>query len=72
MRGEDELLFEPETFLELFNVREEVDDVGGDGVNGARGFKPFVLIALDPPPSRAVCLVFSAMRVLSCTTSFLR
>ena len=47
--GEDELLFEPEAFLERFNMREEGNDVGGDSVNGARGFKPLVLVALDPP-----------------------
>ena len=47
MRGEDKLLFEPEAFLELFEVREEGDDVGGESMNGSCRFKRLDL----PPPT---------------------
>ena len=42
--GEDELLFQPETFLEFFDVREEVDNLGGDAVDEFRGFDPIITI----------------------------
>lgn len=42
--GEDELLFQPETFLEFFDVSKEVYDLCGDGVNEFRCFKPIVTI----------------------------
>ena len=36
--GEDEFLFEPELFLELFDVGEEIDNLGGYIVNRFRYF----------------------------------
>ncbi|MCY3722300.1 MAG: hypothetical protein OXG97_08785 [Candidatus Poribacteria bacterium] len=42
--GEDEFLFEPETFLEFFNMGEKINNLGGDTVNKFRGFKPIVTI----------------------------
>ena len=42
--GADEFLFEPEAFLEFFDVREEVCNLGGDAVNEFRCFKPIVTI----------------------------
>ena len=42
--GENELLFQPETFLEFFNVGQKFNDLGGDVVNEFRGFKIVVTI----------------------------
>ena len=36
--GEDEFLFEPEAFLERFDLGKEVDNLGGDFVNEFRCF----------------------------------
>ena len=42
--GEDKLLFEPETFLEFFNVGEKINNLGSDGVDEFRGFQPIITI----------------------------
>ena len=42
--GEDELFFEPETFLEFFNVGEKINNLGSDGVDEFRGFQPIITI----------------------------
>ena len=38
--GADELLFQPEPFLEFFDVGEKVNDLDGDVVYKFRRFKP--------------------------------
>ena len=40
--GEDEFFFEPEAFLEFFDVGEELDDLGGDAVDEFCGFKTVI------------------------------
>lgn len=42
--GKDELPFQPETFLEFFNMGEKINNLGGDTVNKFCGFKPIVTI----------------------------
>ena len=40
----DKLLFQPETFLEFFDVREKFDDLGGNTMDEFRGFQPCITI----------------------------
>ena len=50
--GEDELLFEPEAFLEFFDLGEKADNLGGDVVNKFRRFNPIITIVKYPPPAK--------------------
>ena len=38
--GKDEFLFEPEAFLEFFDVGNKVNDLSGNIINKSRCFKP--------------------------------
>ena len=41
----DKFLFEPETFLEFFNVGEKFNNLGSDLLDEFRGFQPIITIS---------------------------